>query len=337
MRKVFYLTVVFLITMFMFFNCGKNPSDSEAEKPGVSTTELKYIATTTARCGGNINSIGGSELTARGVCWSTNSEPNISDNKTIDESVEKGDYSNELTGLTANTTYHVRAFATNSDGTSYGNTLSFKTTDTVIDIDGNVYKTVQIGDQLWMAENLKVTRFSNGDAIPNVTSRFEWDTLTTCAYSNYDNDEGNAAIYGRLYNLCAVTDNRNIAPEGWHISTDSEWKELEMYLGMSQSEADRAGDRGTNEGGKLKETGTTHWLHINRGATNEGGFTALPAGERSHGYFQGLELYTGFWCLGVENVNQTVARFIEYDKYYISRSRPVTLNRYGFSVRCIKD
>ena len=152
--------------------------------------------------------------------------------------------------------------------------------DSVTDIDGNVYKTIKIGDQLWMAENLKVTRYNNEDSIPHITDPGMWAELNSGAYSIYENDTNNVSIYGLLYNWHAVTDNRKIAPVGWHVPTDDEWKELEMYLGMSQSDADDVGWRGTDEGGKLKETGTAHWISPNTGATNESGFTALPSGNR---------------------------------------------------------
>ena len=154
--------------------------------------------------------------------------------------------------------------------------------ETVTDIDGNTYKTVKIGNQIWMAENLKVTHYRNGDIIPNVTNNFEWAYLSTGAWCVHDNDGSYANTYGYLYNWYAVNDIRNIAPEGWHVPTDEEWKELEMYLGMSQTEADDTGYRGTNEGGKLKEAGTTHWETPNTGATNETGFSALPGGCRSN-------------------------------------------------------
>jgi len=145
---------------------------------------------------------------------------------------------------------------------------------TVTDIDGNVYKTVKIGDQWWMAENLKVRHYRNGDPIPHEINNVEWIMLTTGAYCYYDNDSSHAADYGALYNWYTVSDFRNIAPEGWHVPTDEEWKELEMALGISQEYADSTEWRGTNEGGKLKETGTTHWNSPNEGATNESGFTA---------------------------------------------------------------
>ncbi|MEJ2629601.1 MAG: fibrobacter succinogenes major paralogous domain-containing protein, partial [bacterium] len=109
-------------------------------------------------------------------------------------------------------------------------------TGTVTDIDGNTYQTVKIGDQWWMAENLKVTHYRNNDEIPNVTYWGDWHDLSTGAYCDYNNNEGNVSTCGHLYNWYAVNDSRNIAPEGWHVPTDEEWKELEMYLGMSRSE-----------------------------------------------------------------------------------------------------
>lgn len=155
----------------------------------------------------------------------------------------------------------------------------------VIDIDGNVYQIVTIGTQVWMAENLKVTHYRNGDVIPNVTDGPTWAGLTTGAYCEYDNNVASVATYGRLYNWYAAVDTRNIAPDGWHVPSDEEWKQLETYLGMSQAEADAIGLRGSDEGGMLKETGTSHWDSPNTGATNESGFTALPGGHRRYGGF----------------------------------------------------
>ena len=209
--------------------------------------------------------------------------------------------------------------------------------DVIADIDGNIYETVTIGNQIWMAENLKVTHYRNGDPIPNVTENSDWISLSTGAYCSYDNNPVNSETYGFLYNWYAVGDDRNIAPTGWHVATDQEWKELEMYLGMSQSEADRSGWRGTNEGGKLKEEGTIHWESPNNGATNESGFTALPAGARSQytGEFHTLYTVTPFWTAddvsdrawnrALYNLNTTISRNANNSK----------LN--GFSVRCVKD
>ncbi|MCX6834968.1 MAG: thrombospondin type 3 repeat-containing protein, partial [candidate division Zixibacteria bacterium] len=306
--------------------------------PVLATAAVSEITQTTAQCGGTITSDGGATVTARGVCWSTDPAPTLANIHTSD-GIGTGSFISNITGLTAGTLYYVRAYATNIVGTGYGDTQSFTTassSSTVTDIDGNVYQTVTIGTQVWMAENLKVTHYRNGDAIPIVTDGATWIGLATGAYCNYGNDMNNVATYGRLYNWHAVVDSRNIAPPGWHVASDAEWKQLEMYLGMSQTGADQTGWRGTDEGGKLKETGTTHWLSPNTGATNESGFSGLPGGYRylggqyydvgSHAVFwSSTEASSGFaWCRNLSNAYSGVHR---YDGG----------KEDGFSVRCVKD
>ena len=199
-------------------------------------------------------------------------------------------------------------------------------TGTVTDIDGNVYQTVKIGDQWWMAENLKVTHYQNGDFIPNVTDDNQWINLTTGAYCNYDNDSTNVATYGRLYNWYAVADSHNIAPAGWHVPSDAEWQTLVDYLG---------GD--TVAGGKLKESGTTHWSSPNTGATNESGFCALPGGYRY--YYNGAFNYVGgsaiFWSSTESDISFAWYRGLYYCNTDVNRSD--CNKQYGFSVRCVRD
>jgi len=205
----------------------------------------------------------------------------------------------------------------------------------VTDIDGNVYPVVKIGDQCWMMENLKVTHYRNGDPIPNVTDDNEWSDSTD-AYCNPENDEGNVATYGRLYNWYAVDDSRNIAPEGWHVPSDEEWKQLEMYLGMSQAEADADMWRGTDEGGKLKESGTTHWVSPNTGATNESGFTALPGGFRNlYGTFSNVGNSAHFWSSTEAGSYHALFRFLDHNRSQVGRGGSYKLN--GYSVRCVRD
>ncbi len=210
-------------------------------------------------------------------------------------------------------------------------------TGTVTDIDGNVYQTVQIGDQLWMAENLKVTHYRNGDAITNVTDATEWSNLSTGAYCNYDNDANNTATYGRLYNWYAVNDSRNIAPEGWHVPTDEEWKQLELYLG--QTDADDMGWRGTDEGGKLKESGTVHWNSPNTGATNEIGFSALPGGDRNDydGPYYDMGTTAYFWSSTEYEDDSTHAwvRTLHFQNSGVHRG--YSSKQAGFSVRLVRD
>jgi uncharacterized protein (TIGR02145 family) len=207
----------------------------------------------------------------------------------------------------------------------------------VTDIDGNVYQTVKIGNQWWMAENLKVTHYRSGQAIPNVTDGLEWANLSNGAYCCYNNVNSNIATYGLLYNGFAAADSHNIAPAGWHVPTDEEWKELEMYLGMSQSEADATYWRGTDEGGKLKESGTTHWASPNTGDTNESGFTALPGGSRysSVGYFYYIGDGGYWWSASSFNATTAWHRVLSYDKAQVHRS--FYGKQLGSSVRCIRD
>lgn len=208
--------------------------------------------------------------------------------------------------------------------------------DKCVDIDGNVYKTVKIGNQIWMAENLKVTHYRNGEAIPNITDGEEWIKLLTGACCSYDNKPENAVTYGLLYNWFAVNDSRGLAPAGWRIPSDEEWKQLEMHLGMSQSEADGIYSRGPDEGGKLKESGMSHWNNPNEGATNESGFSALPGGYRNYyyGYFYGLGYDATFWSSS-ENYSVN-AWYRGLGCYYSGSYRSFSDKQNGFSVRCIK-
>jgi len=217
-----------------------------------------------------------------------------------------------------------------------------KASGIVIDIDGNVYRTVKIGNQWWMAENLRVTSYRNGEALPNVTGDSEWETLTEGAYCYYNNNADNAAVYGCLYNWYAVVDSCGLAPAGWHVSTDEEWKQLEMNLGMSRSEADGMDRyRGSDEGGKLKETGTIEsgsglWNSPNEGAVNSSGFSALPGGYR---YFYGWFYYMGrsacFWSITTPWPLHDRVRVLNCNTSAVDRTHGNKPS--GFSVRCVKD
>jgi uncharacterized protein (TIGR02145 family) len=207
----------------------------------------------------------------------------------------------------------------------------------VTDVDGNMYYTVTIGSQVWMAENLRVTHYRNGDSIPNVSDASPWTNLITGAYCNYNNDGDNVATYGRLYNWYAVGDSRNIAPVGWHVASDSDWISMEKTLGMSQSEAEASGWRGGNEGCKLKETGTAHWLAPNDSATNESGFSALPGGSRKYddGTFPQIGSSAGFWTSTEATGAIAWGRSLYY--FYLNIGRSGSYKAYGHAVRCVKD
>jgi uncharacterized protein (TIGR02145 family) len=196
--------------------------------------------------------------------------------------------------------------------------------NTIIDIDSNVYKTIIIGTQLWMAEDLKTTKYNDGTPIPNVTDNAAWSKLTIGAYCWYNNDTSNKTTYGALYNWYAINTGK-LCPKGWHVPTVLEWNTLINYLG-SDSVA----------GGKLKEIDTLHWLSPNLGATNRTGFTALPGGCRNYkGEFVTIGLYACLWSsIEKDNLNA----FYKIILFYNSAIENYSYNKTcGFSVRCIKD
>lgn len=193
------------------------------------------------------------------------------------------------------------------------------------DIEGNIYKTVKIGTQTWMAENLKTSRFNNGTYIPLISDADAWDNLTTPGFCWYNNDSVSFKdLYGALYNGYTIN-TWNICPAGWHVPEKQEWLILRDFLGDSLS-----------GGGKLKEAGTFHWLSPNTGADNSSGFTALGSGIRYfEGIFSSILSFTSFWSAsGLSNDDSW------YIGLYFNDSAFKTdhINKkYGFSVRCLKD
>ena len=215
--------------------------------PVVQTLEVIEVTSTSAIGGGNIIDNGGSHIQAKGVCWSTNPDPTVSDSKTIDGSGMEN-FTSSLTGLDPYSKYYICAYATNSVGTGYGEEVSIRTlwdNSNIVDYDGNTYQSLQIGEQVWMKENLKVTHYSDGSLIPLVedSAALASMELSDRAYCWYDNHTANRDIYGGLYTWAAamngaVSSDANpsgggmpgrVAPAG-----DTEWKQLEIYLGMSQ-------------------------------------------------------------------------------------------------------
>jgi uncharacterized protein (TIGR02145 family) len=198
--------------------------------------------------------------------------------------------------------------------------------ETVTDVDGNVYHTITIGSQVWMLENLKTTKYRNGDPITNITSNSEWEEMKTEAFCVYNNDPSNNNTYGLLYNWYAVMDPRNIAPPGWHVPSIEEWTNLVNYLGGKD-----------HAGGKMKEEGTSHWKSPNEGATNSSGFTALPGGQRDWSYGEFMYIsQSGYWW-STTDWGLGLAYMIEID--YIWDTVFIDWLYYceGYSVRCVKD
>lgn len=206
---------------------------------------------------------------------------------------------------------------------------------TVMDHEGNEYATVKIGDQWWMAEDLRTTSFQSGENIPFIEADEDWANTAEPAYTIYEN---NVLAPGALYNFHVITSAEEIAPEGWHIPTDEEWKALEAHLGMEASELDALNWRGTDEGDRLKVEATEGWtFYEGVWATNETGFSAFGGSSRFYrGPFgvPGLK-GSGFWWTATPKDEKGWYRYLDYKKSGIFRyfGHP----NYGFSIRCVKD
>ena len=311
---------------FLFFGCKDNDPFIIPNLPRITTLPVINITENTAECGGNISNDGGAAITAYGVCWSSGSIPTIANSKTID-GTGTGNFKSTLTGLKGGyTNYFVRAYATNATGTGYGEYIYFTTSgETITDIDGNSYKTVKIGNQIWMAENLKTRHYNDGTAIPLVANYTEWMNLLTPAYCWYNNDSATYnSTYGLLYNWHAVNTG-NLCPTGWHVPSDAEWIVLSDNLGGV-----------VTAGGKLKETGLAHWKGPNAGATNESGFTALPGGYRvGDGAFICIGDLGYWWTSSGESDTYGDGWALSY--YNGIAFTSMWHKESGFSVRCVKD
>jgi uncharacterized protein (TIGR02145 family) len=342
----YYFRIYARINNTIVYSKENNFTTKPTKAPDITTGEITNITDTSAVCNGYVTDNNGSDVTAKGVCWNKTGTPMFNDNKTK-EGAGLGSFTSKLTGLTDDKTYYVRAYARNDKGTSYGNERSFTTTTslesnltacdwnndtTFTDTrDGQEYKQTKIGDQCWMAENLNYNQSSYGN---------DW-----C----YDNNSSNCDTYGRLYDWAAVmqgasSSNSNpsgvqgVCPDGWHVPSDEEWKELEMQLGMSQSEADTLGDRGTNEGSKLASIASL-WDSgdlTNNSEFGASGFTALPGGRRHiDGYFTDFGTNGRWWSSSEYSSTDAWDRGLS--SYFADIYRSYYDKGSGYSVRCVKD
>ena len=331
-------------------------SGTQVQLATSSTDSITNVTQNSATCYSRAISDGGASVTARGVCWSTSQNPTIADNHTTDGS-GTGSFISSMTGLSAGTTYYVRAYATNSVGTAYGNQVNYTTmvapvdgmpcpgAATITDIDNNTYNTVQIGSQCWMKENLRTTKYADGTSISLGSS-----TSTTTDYRYYpNNDSSNVSTYGYLYNWPAVMGNsssseanpsgvQGICPTGWHVPSDAEWTQLENYV-SSQSEY-VCGNYIMFIAKALASTtgwnGCSDYCAIgnNPSANNATGFSAVPAGCYN-GYYNYFSSYAGFWSATQNDSNGAYYRYLFYNLDYVFR---LYYNKdYGFSVRCLRD
>jgi uncharacterized protein (TIGR02145 family) len=235
----------------------------------ISTNSVTSITAITAVCGGTIVKSGGSSAIDRGFVWSLTPNPTIDLSTKLSLGSGSGNFTGTITNLEIATRYYVRAYLINPKGLSYGEEVSFVTAGDgdanakVTDIDGNVYSTIIIGNQLWMKENLKTTKFNNGDIIEY------WSSNTNRGYAWLNGYEGNKDKYGLIYNFYTTVDTRNVCPTGWHVPTESDWTTLFNTLGGIAV----AGD-------KMKDNSSLLWTNISSTATNSSGFSALPGGNR---------------------------------------------------------
>lgn len=338
MKKRIYSIIaisdILLLTLLFFNSCIQEDTFAKAT---IETSQVTLITEATAVCGGTISADGGSAVTARGICWNTSSTPTIDDFKTANGS-GSGSFTSSITGLKPGTTYFVRSYASNSAGTSYGNELSFTTSDTITDIDGNVYTTVTIGTQVWMVENLKTTKYVDGTSIPLVNDGTAWTNLATSGYCWYNNDAANKTTFGALYNWYAVNTGK-IAPIGWHVPTNTEWTTLTTYLtnngfGYGGSGSEIAKSMASTSGWVTSSSAGD--VGNDQSSNNSSGFAAFPGGLRTNdGSFLNMtgtgswwsstsSNYGAAWCLSMGAANSIVS---------IGQIRV----QEGYSVRCIRD
>jgi uncharacterized protein (TIGR02145 family) len=305
--------------------------------PTVITSIASDISYLTFTTGGKVTFDGGSNVIARGIVWSQTEVPTVSlATKTVNGG-GIGAFISYMFDLKPNTVYYVRAYATNGAGTGYGKLDTIRTRtwvncpSTVKDIDNNVYNVVTIDYQCWTKENLKVSRYQNGDVIPVIINDRIWESQTSGMRCWYANDSTSfEELYGNLYNWYAVDDARRLCPAGWHVPTDVEWSTLTDYLGGH-----------TFAGGKMKSTGTSLWNGPNAGATNETSFSGYPGGNRySRGNFVNYKDHAFFFSSTGYGGD---AWFILLYASYASSGRTfswdgsVSFKSFGGSIRCLKD
>jgi len=338
-----------------------------ARLPVITTSAVTQITQTTAQSGGILTIDGGAVVTQRGVCWATTTNPVITGNRT-QNGTGIGAFTSSITGLSASTTYYVRAYATNSAGTAYGQQLQFSTpapfvcgTSLATDLDGNGYATLslnltisgQVRAICWFKQSLRVARYRNGDPIPTGLDTAAWRQATTGAMASPNDSSVYDSLYGKLYNWYAVADARGICPTGWHVATDAECLALTGYCqsnGYPNTSSNRGGSgralkscRQINTPFSAACNTTVHprWLAHNNTNPHYGndafGFSALPAGARvgDDGTFQA---FGGNMLLQTPNLSPTDLNYGYMLRLDAGDFRRATgLKTWGGSVRCVRD
>ena len=286
----------------------------------IVTMQPSFVATNTAVCGGTVTSV--SPLSEKGICYGTSPYPTISNSVARSSNGVSGGFTVILTGLMPGTIYYACAYAINASGVSYGSTVAFSTYwGSVTDADGNTYMTVKIGNQVWMAENLRVSKFNDGTPVTKISDAAGWSSTNAPAWCTYQNNDAYGTTYGKLYNWHTVNaggTGKDLAPAGWHVPDEDEWQTLYDYCNSAPSYY-------------LLEKGYSHWTR--GGGMDYYMFTALGAGSRSSsGLFSQLNQVTGFWT--TTNTLSTGSYFyMDNDLAFISQAD----KKLGYSIRCIKN
>ena len=319
----YFLAIIFLIVSIVFVSCKKQDNST---KPVVKTYDALFVSSTIGTIGYRVESDGGSKILDCGIYVSQLINPENSGTK-LQIGADTGVFIIQLSGLTPNTEFYMKAYAKNAKGEGLGDQVKFTSPATVSDFDNNIYETVSIGTQVWMAKNLRTTHYINGDLIASTaTPTLDISSESAPKYQwSYNGDDANALTYGKLYTYYTITDTRNICPAGWHIPTDAQWITLENFLGGY-----------AYAGSTLKENGNTHWTTYNTDATNITLFKALPGGYRNgSGAFSFLNNYGYWWSSTEGDVANAWARSMTVQSTAVTRSS--FLKKNGASVRCLKD
>jgi len=317
--KLLFVAIVFSVFVS---SCKKYDKTNDLEI-SVTTLPADNITYSSATITGNIENDDSDPVTEKGFCWGNLPNPTIEGVK-IERGKGVGPFTAELDGLSDGVNYYVRTYLVNSKGVKYGNQVVFSTlSKPVQDIDGNVYSTVVIGKQVWMAENLRTSSYKNGNKIFFAKDESAWYSSEVGTYCYQCHEPEYDAVFGKLYNKY-IAKSQDVCPTGWHLPSSQEWNQMLDYLG------------GENvAGGKMKKVATDLWLYTSDNATNSSGFSGLPGGHYvSVGSNTGCNVsnmtYSGYWW---SSNNQVFELNGSRDNVRITTALPT----YGYSIRCVRD
>lgn len=328
-----------------FFACEKKDNDDIIDNPAsFELVEVDYItsntATFTADIFGDME-----EVNSIGFCWATNNQPTV-DDFSFSTEPEPGLYSYEAGNLLQGTDWFMRAFYTSNNEVYYSAAQQFRLTDSITDFEGNVYEVIQIGDQLWMGENLKTKHYNNGNLISSGTGMGNYSGLTEPAFWFwYDDLQSNIDTLGLLYTWFVITDSRGICPQGYRVPDIMDWENLVIHLDALATPVGDL-DAGNRElsalaGGMLKATGNREdgsgiWEAPNGGATNITKMSVLPSGVRDPtGSFDGKWFNAAFWSYTEETTNNAIMFYVHFFNSGIYSNQ--FNKKSGYAVRCMKE